>query len=354
MGESVGQLAERLAAGQRLTKEEFGRLISSTDRRDSHTIAGLAREVTDGTHGRRVLVRGLLETGNTCRNNCYYCGIRAGNLNVERYRLTEDETAEACMAAYGTGFRTFVLQGGEWPEDDDRTESCVRRIHDLMPDCAITLSLGERDRATYERWLKAGATRYLLRHETASHEHYRMLHPQQMSPDNRLRCLCDLKDLGYQTGAGMMAGSPGQTVDTLSEDMMLMQDLQPEMAGIGPFIPHHDTPMAGCRPGSLELTLRLVSLTRLMLPDANIPATTALATIDPRGREYGLMAGANVVMPNITPPRCRELYELYDNKAMTGAESAEGLRALTEEIERIGLTADMGRGDFKKTTKRRD
>lgn len=345
---AIDSLIGRLASGSRLDADNFAALISWRPAPgEPDLIAEAARAVADRIHGRRVLARALVEIGNRCRNNCYYCGIRAASGDaIGRYRLTPDEIADACREAHRRGFRTFVLQGGEWPEADDEVTRAVATVSREMPDAAITLSLGERSEGQYERWRRAGASRYLLRHETALPAHYARLHPAAMSLSRRIGCLRALKRLGYQTGAGMMIGSPGQTLEALCADLMLISDLRPEMVGIGPFIPHHLTPFATHPAGSLETTLRMISLVRLILPDANIPATTALATLRSGGRLAGLLAGANVVMPNNTPVIHRAQYQLYDRKAVSGAESADGLNLLAREIATEGFTLDFSRGDF--------
>lgn len=314
---------------------------------DASLIRIVADETNRAAHHGKVLVRGLLEIGNRCKNNCLYCGIRSGNSDVHRYSMDPEAIIESCRQAYGLGFRTFVLQGGEWPADDAMVEHTVAEIASLMPEAAITLSLGERPREVYHRWRAAGASRYLLRHETADECHYSSLHPASMKLGERMECLENLKAEGYQTGCGMMVGSPDQTVETLCEDLMFIQRFKPEMVGIGPFIPHKSTPLGAYPPGSVELTLRLISIVRIMLPHANIPATTALATLSPNGRERGLMAGANVVMPNITPVRYRGDYQLYERKAISGAESLEGLDELRDRVEAAGMKLDFSRGDFK-------
>ena len=306
-----------------------------------------AQEVTFGRFGNEVFIRGLIEIGNQCHNNCYYCGIRIGNRSLPRYELSREMILDCCREGYRLGFRTFVLQGGESSSmTNEWIEEIVSAIHGEFPDCAITLSLGEKFRDAYERFFRAGANRYLLRHETYNKEHYRLLHPAVMSYDKRLQCLYRLKKIGYQTGTGMMVGSPGQTVDHLVEDVLFIEQFRPEMIGIGPFIPHHDTPFASYPAGSVEMTLRLLSIFRLMHPAALIPATTALATLVADGRERGIQAGANVVMPNLSPTEQREKYSLYDNKASFGAEAAEGLRQLAERLNAIGYKISNSRGDY--------
>ena len=284
-----------------------------------------------------VFVRGLIEFSNYCRNNCYYCGIRRDNKNVTRYRLSPEEILSCCEEGYRLGFRTFVLQEGEDPYYTDALLcDIVARIRSRFKDCAITLSLGEKTKESYQAFFDAGANRYLLRHETANNSHYRRLHPDHMSLQARKQCLYDLKDIGYQVGSGFMVGSPYQTTEHLIEDIRFLQDLQPDMIGIGPFITHGDTPFACFENGSLALTLRLIAILRLMFPFALIPATTALGTIDPQGRELGLKAGANVVMPNLSPVNVRKLYTLYENKICTGEEAAQCRTCLERRVQCAG------------------
>ena len=297
-------------------------------------------------YGDKVFTRGLIEFTNYCKNNCYYCGIRKGNHNAQRYRLTKEEILECCKQGYELGFRTFVLQGGEDPYyTDEKMADIIRSIRESYTDCAITLSIGEKSYESYRLFREAGADRYLLRHETANEEHYGKLHPRQMSLANRMKCLYNLKELGYQVGAGFMVGSPGQTLDCLAEDMVFLQELKPQMVGIGPFIPHHDTDFANEPAGSVDLTLFLLSVIRIMLPKVLLPATTALGTMDPRGREKGLAVGANVVMPNLSPVMNRKKYDLYDNKICTGEEAAECRGCLGRRVESVGYHLVNERGD---------
>lgn len=297
-------------------------------------------------YGDKVFTRGLIEFTNYCKNNCYYCGIRNGNRHVDRYRLTEDEILECCQTGYELGYHTFVLQGGEDPYyHDERMEHIIRAVKNQFPDCALTLSLGEKSYESYCRFREAGADRYLLRHETADETLYRSLHPSSMSLKARKQCLFDLKELGYQVGAGFMVGAPGQTLEHLAEDLVFLQELQPQMIGIGPFVPHHDTIYAEEKAGSVELTLFLLSVIRIMFPKVLLPATTALGTMDPRGREKGLAAGANVVMPNLSPVKNRKLYELYDNKICTGEEAAECRGCLGRRVASAGYRLVEDRGD---------
>lgn len=340
-------LIHRLEQGEPLLEEEWLYLIQMEDADGLSFLQERARATARARFGTGIYVRGLIEVSNYCRNNCYYCGIRSGNASVHRYRLDAEAILDCCHHGYSLGFRTFVLQGGEDPrQTDDFIADVVSQIRVRFPDCAITLSLGEKSREAYERFFQAGANRYLLRHETFHAVHYRQLHPPQMSRDFRLQCLSDLKEIGYQVGTGIMVGSPGQTADDLAADLYFIQELAPAMIGIGPFIPHHATPFAAEPAGSLQQTLKLISLFRLMHPSALIPSTTALATLSPEGRTAGILAGANVVMPNLSPPAERKNYELYDEKAALGAESAEGLALLSEQLAAIGYSIDYGRGDF--------
>jgi biotin synthase len=297
-------------------------------------------------YGNRVFLRGLIEFTNFCRNNCYYCGIRAGNSKAQRYRLTESDILAAADHGYELGFRTVVLQGGEDPAfGDDNLARIVEKLKAAHPDCAVTLSCGERPFEVYRRWKDAGADRYLLRHESADPAHYAKLHPAVQILSTRLECLRMLRELHYQVGAGFMVGSPYQTVETLAEDLTFLSEFKPEMVGIGPFIPHCDTPFGHEKAGSVDLTVYLLSLIRLALPGVLLPATTALATLDPDGRRKGLFAGANVIMPNLSPPTVREKYLLYNNKAHTGLESAESYRKLIESLAGLGFEAGPDRGD---------
>jgi biotin synthase len=294
-----------------------------------------------------VYFRGLIEFTNYCENNCYYCGIRKDNARVERYRLSLEEILGCCRMGNLLGYRTFVLQGGEDPWfTDDRIVELIAAVRREFPGHAITLSIGERSRESYEKFFRAGANRYLLRHETAGGDHYRKLHPRAMSLAERKECLFTLRDIGYQVGAGFMVGTPFQSPENLLEDLRFLEDLNPHMAGIGPFIPQADTPFGNYPPGGFRQTLRMVALTRLLLPRALIPATTALGTISPLGREKGLMAGANVVMPNLSPKDVRKLYALYDNKICTGDEAAECRLCMEGRIRNFGFVPNMGRGDY--------
>ena len=340
------ELIDMLAAGYVPRIEELASLIGGFTQAELDYAGTIARGIAQRHFGNSVYIRGIVEFTNICRNNCYYCGIRRGNNNVERYRLTKEEIMECCEAGYSYGYRTFVLQGGEDPYyDDDRMCDIVASIKTAHPDCAITLSLGERSYDSYKRLKEAGADRYLLRHETADEEHYGLLHPAELSLKNRIECLYNLKELGYQVGCGCMVGSPFQRPEHLAKDLLFMQEFRPHMIGLGPFIPHHDTPFKDMPAGAPEQTLMMLALSRIMIPDVLLPATTALGTIDPMGREKGVLCGANVIMPNLSPKDVREQYKLYDGKICTGEESAECRGCLEKRMERIGYRIEIGRGD---------
>lgn len=342
-------LAEKLIRDHELTKGEFVELLKMAD--DEAVADCLAKEavrIRKEVYGMAVYTRGLIEYTNYCKNDCYYCGIRRSNRNANRYRLSEEEILACCENGYELGFRTFVLQGGEDPWfTDERMVKIIRLIKERYSDCALTLSIGEKSYESYKKFREAGADRYLLRHETANDAHYRMLHPEEMSLSVRKQCLYDLKSLGYQVGAGFMVGSPGQTLQCLAEDLMFLKELQPQMVGIGPFIPHHDTKFADEQTGSVEMTLFLLSVIRILLPHVLLPATTALGTVDPRGREKGLAHGANVVMPNLSPVKNRKQYDLYDNKICTGEEAAECRGCLGRRVQSVGYELVNDRGDYR-------
>lgn len=333
----------KLKEEKNLSDEELLKLLS-TNEYDSelHT---LADEVRREIYGEDVYIRGLIEISNYCKNDCYYCGIRRGNKSAVRYRLTKDDILACCEEGYKLGFRTFVMQGGEDPYyTDDVMCGIVSAVRERYSDCAITLSLGERSYESYLALYNAGANRYLLRHETANAEHYGKLHPQSMNLQNRKDCLFNLKEIGYQVGSGFMVGSPYQTTENLVEDLRFLQKLSPDMIGIGPYVTHAQTPFASFENGSVELTLRLLSVLRLMFPYVLLPSTTALGTLHPKGRELGLKAGANVVMPNLSPVKVRKLYELYENKICTGEEAAQCRGCLEKRVEAAGykIVTDIG------------
>ena len=340
------QLLDKLERDGVLSHGEFVTLLENRTPELAEEVFQRARAKRHQHYGKDVYIRGLIEFTNYCKNNCYYCGIRCGNPKAQRYRLTEEEILDCCREGYELGYRTFVLQGGEDPAyTPQRLEALIRAIKNQHPDCALTLSVGEHPRAVYQRWYDAGADRYLLRHETADADHYGRLHPQNLTLEHRMKCLWDLKEIGYQVGCGFMVGSPGQTVEHLAKDLQFLHDLQPQMVGIGPFIPHRDTPLGGEPQGSVELTLFLLGIIRLMLPQVLLPATTALGTIDSTGREKGILAGANVCMPNLSPTAVRKKYMLYNNKISTGEEAAQSRDALAARMEVIGYRVVVSRGD---------
>lgn len=340
------ELVEKLYQNGDLSDKEFLLLINSNDEQASELLKKYADEVRQRIYGKKVFLRGLIEISSYCRNDCLYCGIRRSNKNAQRYRLSRAEIMSCCENGYELGFRTFVLQGGEDAFfSDDVLVPIIRDIREKYPDCAITLSLGERSDESYKKLKDAGADRYLLRHESASAELYSKLHPEKMSLENRMNCLFTLRELGYQVGAGFMVGTPYQTPRHLVEDLRFLQKLQPQMIGIGPFVPHHDTPFASHNSGTLGLTLKLLGIIRLMFPKVLLPATTALGTISPIGRELGLQTGCNVVMPNLSPVKVRKKYDLYDNKICTGEEAAECRGCLEKRINSAGYIVSGERGD---------
>lgn len=341
-------LIEKLSETQTLTEQEFYLLLSKRSEETDAYARNLGNKMREKIYGKEIYIRGLIEFTNYCKNDCYYCGIRKSNKKADRYRLTKEEILACCDAGYGLGFRTFVLQGGEdGYYSEEKMTGLIRTIKERYPDCALTLSVGEKTFETYKLYREAGADRYLLRHETALESHYRKLHPPGLSLSNRKECLKNLKKLGFQTGAGFMVGSPGQTIEAVVQDFMFLKELNPQMVGIGPFIPHKDTPFGKEPQGSLEDTLFYLALLRLMFPRALLPATTALGTIHPKGREMGILSGANVVMPNLSPPSVRGKYLLYNNKSYTGEEAAEGLSDLKKRMGNIGCTIAESRGDYK-------
>lgn len=340
-------LIDKLDRGSELSHEEYLYLIKNRElcRDELYQRASAKRKKY---FGRKIYIRGLIEFTNYCKNDCYYCGIRRSNSSCERYRLSHNDIILCAEEGYRLGFRTFVLQGGEDPYyTDDILCKIVSSIKSRFPDCALTLSLGERSTESYKRLREAGADRYLLRHETSCKEHYSRLHPKEMSFENRIKCLEELKKLGYQTGAGFMVGSPFQTDEMLADELIFLKKLNPQMVGIGPFVPHSGTPFADKSAGTAEKTLFMLSLIRLTLPSVLLPATTALGTVDPTGREKGICAGANVVMPNLSPVSVRKNYMLYDNKICTGDESAQCIVCLKRRIESVGGEIVTDRGDYK-------
>lgn len=342
------KLIDRLHVTGSLDREQWIQLLSERSEETDQYARDLGNKVRQQIYGNDIYVRGLIEFTNYCKNDCYYCGIRRSNKNAQRYRLTEEDILLCCQQGYELGFRTFVLQGGEdGYYTDERLLSIIHKIKAEYPDCALTLSIGEKSEESYRDYREAGVDRYLLRHETADEEHYGKLHPSSMSCEHRKNCLRTLKKLGFQTGAGFMVGAPYQRVENLADDFLFLKELNPEMVGIGPFIPHQDTLFHGEKSGTLEDTLFYLALLRLMLPHVLLPATTALGTIHPKGREMGVLSGANVVMPNLSPVSVRKKYMLYDGKICTGDEAAECRHCLSRRMEQIGCQIVSDRGDYK-------
>lgn len=340
------ELVDKLYENNILQPQEFKTLIDNRTDDIAKHLFERATQVRKKYYGTHIYIRGLIEFTNYCKNDCYYCGIRNSNKKSDRYRLTKDDILECAKIGYDLGFRTFVLQGGEDPYfTDDRIIDIISSIKKDYSDCAITLSIGEKNIDSYKAFYKAGADRYLLRHESATTSHYEKLHPNNLKLENRKKCLFQLRDIGFQVGCGFMVGSPYQSTDNLVDDLIFIKELKPHMVGIGPFIPHHDTPFADENGGTLELTLFMLGLIRLMLPDVLLPSTTALGTIDPLGREQGILAGANVVMPNLSPVSVREKYMLYDNKICTGDEAAECRFCMQNRMKNIGYNVVVSKGD---------
>lgn len=336
-------LTDKLEKYQILARDEFKELLSCND----DYLFERARSVAQKIYGNKIFMRGLIEFTSYCKNDCYYCGLRRGNVKAERYRLSKEQVLDCCKYGYELGFRTFVLQGGEdGYYTDEILVEIVSDIKAAHPDCAVTLSVGERSNESYKRLFAAGADRYLLRHETANDEHYKTLHPAEMSPLTRKQCLLDLREIGYQVGCGIMVGSPRQTLDHIVDDLMFIKELNPHMVGVGPFIPHSHTPFRDYAAGGLRLTLNILAILRLMKPNLLIPATTALGTIDDKGREFGILAGANVVMPNLSPGSVRKKYLLYDNKNCAADDAAERTAHIQKQIENIGYETVVSRGDY--------
>ena len=351
MSEKVKNLIDKLNKDKCLSLAQYNTLIDKYDSDDFDYAKNLAAELRKEAYGNKVFIRGLIEISNYCKNGCLYCGINRANKSCVRYRLTKDEILSCCDYGYELGFRTFVMQGGEDNHFTDEVVcDIVREIKSRYPDCAVTLSLGERSYESYKALYDAGADRYLLRHETADSEHYSKLHPSDLSLENRLECLKNLKTIGFQTGCGIMVGSPYQTSEHIAKDLKFIEEFDPEMCGIGPFLPHKDTVFASFEKGSFELTLFLLSLIRIMKPNILLPSTTALGTIREGGREMGILHGANVIMPNLSPESAKEKYMLYDNKLRTGLESANALEMLKEKMTSIGYEIVTDRGDYKNTT----
>ena len=346
---NIFKLIDKLESSHSLSLEEYQYLIGNQSNEVQNYISEKARKITNSIYGNKIFIRGLIEISNICKNDCYYCGIRKSNTTCSRYRLNEDDILSAAKEGYSLGFKTFVLQGGEDLYFSDYVlSSIIKKIKNLYPDVAITLSLGERNFDSYKKLFDAGADRYLLRHETADEEHYQKLHPNNMSFENRITCLKNLKEIGYQVGAGFMVGSPYQTSISLAKDLKFIEEFKPDMCGIGPFIPHKDTSFKNEPAGTVDQTCYLFSIIRLIHPSILLPATTALSSIDPDGHEKGILSGANVVMPNLSPISVRGKYELYNNKAYSGTESAQNKKDLEEKFKKIGYEIIISRGDIKK------
>ena len=345
---NCNEIINKLRTTQNAEKDKLVYLLDNITDDERETLRKNAQEVAQERFGNKIFIRGLIEISSFCKNDCFYCGIRRSNKNAVRYRLSREDILSCCDKGYALGFCTFVLQGGEDSHFTDEVLcELIGEIKQRYPGCAITLSLGERSFDSLQRLYDAGADRYLLRHETACKAHYERLHPSGMSFDNRVNTLYKLKEIGYQTGAGFMVGSPFQTTENLADDLLFIKKLKPQMCGIGPFVPHKDTDYRDFEHGSLELTLTLLSIIRLMNPDILLPATTALGTIDFRGRELGILHGANVVMPNLSPSEHRKDYSLYDNKICTGEEAAECLVCLKNRMRSIGYEIVNSRGDYR-------
>lgn len=342
------ELILKLDKEKQLNKAEWIQLFETADDNDREYARGLAQNIAKAQLGNKIYMRGLIEISNICKNDCLYCGIRKSNCNVVRYRMSRDDIFRCCRIGYERGFRTFVLQGGEdgYFTDEILTE-IVSGIKEKYPDCAITLSLGERSRESYEKLFKAGADRYLLRHETATCRHYERLHPENLSFENRMECLRNLKEIGFQTGCGMMIGSPYQTAENLANDMLFLEEFKPHMIGIGPFLPAENTPFEKEKAGSLTETLFVLSLVRIMLPNVLLPATTALGTLAKNGRQRAILSGANVMMPNISPTENRKNYSLYSGKIGTGEDAEKSVENVVTSLKEIGYEPTVARGDYK-------
>lgn len=345
----VIELIEKLESQHSLGLDEYAYIIENRNSEAADLLREKAVKARKKIYGNKVFIRGLIEISNICKNDCLYCGIRRSNKACERYRLNKNQILECCEEGYFLGFRTFVLQGGEDPFfDEEMLCDIVSEIKKRYPECAVTLSMGERSKESYQRLFNAGADRYLLRHETADKAHYQKLHPSEMSFDNRMECLQNLRETGFQTGCGFMVGSPYQTVECLAKDLKFIEEFQPDMCGIGPFIPHSATPFSDMPAGDIELTCRLLSIIRLIKPNILLPATTALGSLEAGGREKGILCGANVIMPNLSPMSERKKYALYNNKLFSGNESAQEIKNLAESVQAIGYRIVTERGDIKK------
>lgn len=347
------ELIKKLSDSHSLSIEEYEYLIENKTEEIVKILQEEANSLRKEIYGNDIYIRGLIEISNICKNDCFYCGIRKSNSSCNRYRLTENDILNCVDLGYILGFRTFVLQGGEdYYYTDEVLVKIIKSIKEKYEDVAVTLSLGEREKESYQKLYDAGADRYLLRHETANEEHYKKLHPEEMSYSKRMECLKSLKEIGYQVGAGFMVGSPYQTSKDLAKDLKFIEEFKPDMCGIGPFVSHKSTPFKNEKSGSVELTCFLLSIIRIIHPEVLLPATTALGTMDEMGREKGILSGANVVMPNLSPDNVKAKYELYDNKIHSGLEAAENLKELEKRFENIGYKIKISRGDIKKGWKK--
>ncbi len=347
MKNDIKLLIDKLEKNHSLEKEEYLFILNNRSDETDEYLRRKAEKTKTSVYGKRIFIRGLIEISNICKNDCYYCGIRSSNKNCERYKLKKEEILSCCENGYKSGFRTFVLQSGEGAFSVNEITDIVKEIKKKYADCAVTLSLGEYSQKDYLKFKNAGADRYLLRHETVNKGHYEKLHPEKMSYENRINCLKSLKELGFQVGAGFLVGSPFQTDEMLASEFKFIEEFSPEMCGIGPFIPHKDTVFKSEKRGSADLTYFCLSVIRLIKPNILLPATTALGTIEACGREKGILSGANVIMPNLSPEKERKKYMLYDNKLSTGVESVEGLKELKKQMQKIGCEIVTDRGDFK-------
>lgn len=346
--EKIKNLIENLKLGKKLSLQDFTYILKNYSKEDFDYIKDTAQRIAIEKFGKKIYFRGIIEFSNICKNDCIYCGIRRSNNNVDRYRLTKEEILECCQEGYEFGYRTFVLQSGEDGHFTDNVMvDVVKSIREKYPDCAITLSIGERSKDSYQKLFDAGANRFLLRHEAANKELYEKIHPSVQKWEERFRCLKDLRDIGYQVGAGMMVGVPNQTLENLAEDLLFIQDFRPHMVGIGPFIPHKDTPYRNEKAGSIEISLLCLSLVRIMLPNVLLPSTTALGSLEGHGRQQGVLHGCNVVMPNLSPMSVRKKYLLYDNKAGVDLDAKTSIETLRKQMEDIGYEVVVTRGDFK-------
>ncbi len=343
----ITELIGKLHETRSLELNEYEYLIENRNEEASALLKEYAVKERKKFYSNSVFVRGLIEISNICKNDCYYCGIRKSNQNCERYRLSKEEILECCKEGYTLGFRTFVLQGGEdGVFTDEWLTTLIESIKRNHPDCAVTLSLGERSKESYKKLFSSGADRYLLRHETADELHYSKLHPSSLSLNNRIECLHNLREIGFQTGCGFMVGSPYQTTKNIAQDLKFIESFQPEMCGVGPFIPHKDTMFKNFPAGDADLCCYLLSIIRLIKPNILLPATTALGTVGNNGREKGILCGANVIMPNLSPMSVRKKYTLYDGKISTGEESAQSLNKLKKSMNAIGYEVVVDRGDI--------